>query len=175
MERKKVISQISEAESSPEALEIRRAHVAQGHKMTKMKETLLHNLTIFKTFVDGSYTVSEELEKKIDPKSVFLLDYFISWGNECAVCGGYFERLLAELGIPDVEHFHLTDEQQDLVDFGQALAQDPNHVPDEIYERLQARYDEETMVVLVTHAVYMLANNYFNNIVGVDPGELIPQ
>lgn len=99
MDRKNVISQISEAESSPEALEVRKSHIASGHKMTKMKETLLHNLTIFDTFVNGSYTVSEELEKKIDPKSILILDYFISWGNECAVCGGYFKRLLTNWGF----------------------------------------------------------------------------
>ena len=31
---------------------------------------------------------------------------------------------------------------------------------------LQARYDEETLVLIVTTAVLTLANNYWNNIVG---------
>ncbi|MCR5801912.1 MAG: hypothetical protein K6G57_06235 [Lachnospiraceae bacterium] len=172
MKRKKVISQISEAESTEEQLEVRNRHIASGHKMTKMKETLLHNLPIFDAFVEGSYAVSDEIERLIDPTSIYILDYFISWGNECIVCGGYFERLLKEIGITDPEHFEFTDEQKDLIAFGEALARDPNHVPDEVYEALQARYDEETMVALVTHGVFMLANNYFNNIVGVAGGAL---
>ena len=59
-----------------------------------------------------------------------------------------------------------TDEEMELLDFAAALVKDPNHVPDEVYEPLQARYDEETLVLIVTTAVLTLANNYWNNIVG---------
>ena len=64
------------------------------------------------------------------------------------------------------EDFEFTDEEMELLDFAAALVKDPNHVPDEIYEPLQARYDEETLVLIVTTAVLTLANNYWNNIVG---------
>jgi len=172
MQRKNVISQVTEAQSNEEQLELRRRHLADGRKMTKMKETILHNPEMFKAFVEGSYVVSDEIERLIDPTSIYILDYFISWGNECIVCGGYFQRLLKEIGIEDPEHFDFTDEQKELIAFGEALARDPNNVPDEVYEALQARYDEKTMVALVTHGVFMLANNYFNNIVGVAGGAL---
>ena len=39
--------------------------------------------------------------------------------------------------------------------------------------QLQSRYDEETMVLLVTIAVLTLANNYFNNIVGTELDEYL--
>jgi hypothetical protein len=39
-------------------------------------------------------------------------------------------------------------------------------VPDSVYEPLQKRYDDETLVLLITSAVLLLANNYWNNIVG---------
>ncbi len=55
----------------------------------------------------------------------------------------------------------------------ETLHDDPNHVPDDVYEALQARYDEETMVVLVTYACFLLANNYFNNIVGTEVDEYL--
>ena len=42
-----------------------------------------------------------------------------------------------------------------------------------MYEKLQSRYDEETMVLLVTIAVLTLANNYFNNIVGTELDEYL--
>ena len=70
MKRKNVISQVTLEASNEEQLALRNKHVAEGYKMTKMKETLLHNPTIFKTFVEGSYAVSEEIEKHIDPKSI---------------------------------------------------------------------------------------------------------
>ena len=64
------------------------------------------------------------------------------------------------------QQIEFTDEEMELLDFAAALVKDPNHVPDEVYEPLQARYDEETLVLIVTTAVLTLANNYWNNIVG---------
>lgn len=45
---------------------------------------------------------------------------------------------------------------------------DPNHVSDEIYEKLRSRYDDSILVLLVTHALFTLSNSYFNNIVGTE-------
>ena len=42
-------------------------------------------------------------------------------------------------------------------------------MPDEVYEPLQARYDEETLVLIVTTVVLTLANNYWNNIGKANP------
>lgn len=76
------------------------------------------------------------------------------------------------MGI-DWETFEFSDEETDLLNFAEALVADPNHVPDDVYEALQARYDEETMVIVITYAVLTLANNYFNNIVGTELDEYL--
>lgn len=173
MRRKNVISQVTKEKSSPEVLAAREAHEAKGYRITNMKETLLHNVVAFEALEGGSYAVSEELTKHIPKRAKTIFGYAVSNGNECLICGNYFKKLVADLGITDFDSFEFTDEEEDLIAFAKALAADPNHVPDEIYEKLQARYDEETMVLLVTNAVLTLANNYFNNIVGTKLDEYL--
>lgn len=173
MKRKNVISQVTREQSSPEVLAAREAHEAQGYRITNMKETLLHNVVAFEALEGGSYAVGAELTKHISKRAKTIFGYAISNGNKCLICGNYFKKLVADLGITDFDDFEFTEEESDLLAFAEALAADPNHVPDEVYEKLQARYDEETMVLLVTSAVFTLANNYWNNIVGTKLDEYL--
>ena len=76
------------------------------------------------------------------------------------------------MGI-DWDTFEFSEAETDLLNFAEALVADPNHVPDDVYEPLQARYDEETLVLVLTYAVLTLANNYFNNIVGTELDEYL--
>ena len=165
MKRKNVISQVTVENSSPEVLKARADHEAAGRWMTNMKETLMHSVVSFNALENGFYDVGDELAKHIPRRSLTLMCYAISTGTDCLICGHYFKKLVSDMGI-DFDTFAFTDEETDLIAYARALAADPNHVPDEVYEPLQARYDEETMVLLVTYSVLMLANNYYNNIVG---------
>lgn len=173
MKRKNVISQVTKEQSSPEVLAARAAHEAKGYRITNMKETLLHNVVAFEALEGGSYAVDEELKKHISNRAVTFFGYAVSNGNQCLICGHYFKKLVADLGVTDFENFEFTDEEKDLLAFAEALASDPNHVPDEVYEKLQERYDEETLVLLVTYGVLTLANNYWNNIVGTELDEYL--
>lgn len=146
--------------------ELRRRHEEAGYRITNMKEIVLHNTVAFKSLIEGSYAVSAELKKHIPRRSLNFFSYTVSTGNRCLICGNYFKKIVTDEGITDFKHYPFTEEEKDLIAFAEALAEDPNHVPDEVYERLQKRYDEETMVLLVTHAVFTLSNNYFNNIIG---------
>ena len=47
------------------------------------------------------------------------------------------------------------------------IADDPKNVSDELFEQLKARYTEEEIVVITTMGVFMIANNYFNDILQV--------
>ena len=40
---------------------------------------------------------------------------------------------------------------------------------EELFERLHAVFDEETIVVMTTMAVFMIANNVFNDALQVEP------
>ena len=167
MKRKNVISRVTPVTATPEALIAMAHHKEAGNRMTNMKEILCHNAVCFTALEDGSYDVGRELVKKIGRRALMIFSYALSSRNECVICGHYFKKIINDMGY-EWETFEFTEEETDLLLFAQALAEDPNHVPDDVYEALQARYDEETMVILVTHAVFTLANNYFNNIVGTE-------
>ena len=164
MKRKNTISPITKDISTPEVLRLRNDHEAAGYRMTNMKEIILHNTVAFDSLISGSYAVSAELKKHIPKRSLNFFSYTVATGNKCLICGNYFKKIVTDEGITGFKNYPFNEEEKDLIAFGEALVDDPNHVPDEVYEKLQARYDEETMVLLVTHAVFTLANNYFNNI-----------
>lgn len=167
MKRKNVISRVTPASASHEALRAMADHKAKGFRITNMKEILCHNATAFIALEEGTYAVKTELISKIGDRAVQIFGYAASNANECLICGNYFKKAVVDMGI-DWDTFSFTEEEQDLISYAEALHEDPNHVPDDIYEALQSRYDEETMVVLVTYSCMLLANNYFNNIVGTE-------
>ena len=167
MVRKNVISRGTPANATPEALQAMAEHKAMGYRITNMKEILCHSAVAFRALEFGGYAVDEELAKKIGKRALQIFGYALSNANECLICGHYFKKIIVDLGI-DWNTFEFTDEEQDLLNFAEALHNDPNHVPDDVYEALQARYDEETMVLVIVNACFLLANNYFNNIVGTE-------
>lgn len=169
MKRRKLISLVTEEGASAEALRAVKAHTATGQRMTNMKWTMLHNVPLFEVMNQVMETANGQLKGRIPHRAMIFFLYAIATGNDCAVCGGVFRNMLEDMGVKDFGSFDFTEEERDLVDFARALTADPNHVPDEIYERLQRRYDEETMVVLVMNGVFSMASNYFNNITGVEP------
>lgn len=173
MKRTKPISLVTEENASEEARRILDAQKAAGRPMTNMKRTLLHNVTLFQTMDHVMETANGQLKGRIPQRAMMLFFHAIAVGNGCAMCGSVFGRVLHEMGIEDVDALELTEEEALLLEFARALTADPNHVPDAVYERLQARYDEETMVVLVMNAVFSLASNYFNTVTGVEPDEAL--
>ena len=56
-----------------------------------------------------------------------------------------------------------------IIEYGRAVARDPKQIPDELFARLQAVFNDETIVVLTTMAVFMIANNVFNDALQVEP------
>ena len=47
------------------------------------------------------------------------------------------QNLLKKNGI-DFEHFAFTPKEEILIEYGQAIAEDPKHVPEELFEKLKA-------------------------------------
>lgn len=169
MKRETRISLLSEETASPEALAAVREHIAGGQGMTNMKWTMLHNVPLFREMNRVMEVADSQLRGRIPDRARIFFLYAIASGNDCAVCGGVFRRMVEKLGVEDFDTFDFTEEERDLVDFARALTADANHIPDEVYTRLQRRYDEETLVVLVMNAVFSMASNFFNNITGVEP------
>lgn len=152
--------------------EVKRAveqHLAQGYRLTNEKRTLLHNVTAFRALEEESYALDRELQKFVGKRAADFFEYAISVQNDCLVCSTYFTKLLRENGIEDFASFEFTPQEKLLVEYGQAIARDPKNVPDELFEALRKEFSTEALVVLTTMGVFMIANNYFNDILQVEP------
>ncbi len=161
------ISKIDPETATPEVKSAIADHLAAGYRLTSEKLTLLHNVTAFRCLEVESYALDRELQRLIGKRAADFFEYAISLENDCLVCSTYFGKLLRDNGI-DFETFAFTDREQLLIDYGRAMAKDPKGVPDELFEKLKAEFTEEELVVITTMGVFMIANNYFNDILQVE-------
>lgn len=144
-------------------------HLRQGYRLTNEKRTLLHNVTAFEALEAQSYAVDRELQRLVGKRAADFFEYAISVENDCIVCTTYFGKLLRSMGITDFENFAFTPEEELMIEYGRAIVRNPKQIPDELFARLQAAFDDETIVVMTTMAVLMIANNVFNDTLQVDP------
>ena len=163
------ISVIDPANSSPEVKEAIAKHLSQGYRLTNEKLTLLHNVTAFEALEAQSYAVDRELQRLVGKRAADFFEYAISVENDCIVCTTYFGKLLRSMGIEDFEHFAFTPEEELMIEYGRAIVKNPKRIPEELFERLHAVFNEETIVVMTTMAVFMIANNVFNDALQVEP------
>lgn len=143
-------------------------HLSQGYKISNEKLTLLHNITAFKALEESSYTLDKELQRLIGKRAGDFFEYAISVQNDCLVCSSYFTRLLEENGI-DFDTFEFTERENLLIAYGRAMAENPKQIPEELFAQLKKEFTEEEIVVITTMGVLMIANNYFNDILQVEP------
>lgn len=161
------ISLINLETASEEVKKVVADHVADGYRITNEKLTLLHHVPSFNALELESYKLDRELQKIVGKRAADFYEYAISLQNDCLVCSTYFTKLLKKNGIDDFNAFNFTDEERLLIAYARAIADDPKNVPDELFEQLKARYTEEEIVVITTMGVFMIANNYFNDILQV--------
>ena len=146
------------------------AHLAEGYHLTNEKLTLLHNVPAFKALEESSYALDRECQRLFGKQAADFFEYAISVENGCVVCTTYFSNLLREKGIK-FDEFQFTKEEQLLIDYARAIAKDPKHVPDELFKRLHETFTEEQIVAITTMGVLMIANNYLNDVLEVEPAE----
>lgn len=157
------------------SLEVKKAvddHLAMGYRITNEKLTLLHNVPCFTALEVHSYAVDRELQKIVGERAAEFFEYAISLENDCIVCSTYFAKKARQLGITDLYSFDFTDDEKLLIDYARAIANDVKNIPQDIYDRLKARFSDEEIVVITTMGVFMVANNYFNDILRVEPETL---
>ena len=162
------MSYISKIDLSTAPQEVRAAvdnHLAQGYQLTNEKLTLLHNVTAFHTLEESSYELDRELQRLIGKRAADFNAYANSLQNDCLVCSAYFTRLL-EKQHNDIA---FTDDERLPIEYGRAIARDPKHVPEDLMRLMQQTFTEEQLVVITTMGGFMIANNYFNDILNVDP------
>lgn len=144
-------------------------HLAMGYRVTNEKLTLLHNVPCFTALEVHSYAVDRELQKIVGERAAEFFEYAISLENDCIVCSTYFKNKAEKFGITNLYDFEFTEDEELLVDFARAIANDVKNIPQKIYDRLKARFTDEEIVVITTMGVFMVANNYFNDILKVEP------
>lgn len=169
-----VISLVDPANAPEDVRKAAEAHLAKGYRMTNEKRTLLHNAVAFEALEGMSYAVSAEMKKFTGHRAANLFQYAISLENDCLVCSTYYRKTMAALGIEDLDAVELTEDEELLVEYARAIVRDRKHIPDELFERLLARYGEEGIVVITTMGMFMIGNNYFNDILRVQSEFLTP-
>ena len=135
-------------------------------RMTNMKRTLLHSPVAHRIYAEW-FSLREELRPALDDRAVWLFCQAISLESRAIIPVGFFRRALINAGLTP-ETIIPTEDEALLIDFGKAIVKDSNAIPEELWERLKARYDEPTLVNLVAFAGMMIATAVYTNVVKVD-------
>lgn len=142
-------------------------------RMTNMKRTLLHSPEAHRIYAEW-FTLREELRPAIDDRAVWLFCLAIAIESRSIIPVGFFRRALINAGLKPETVVPSADEAL-LIEFGKAMVANSDAVPDAIWDRLKARYDQPTLVNLVAFAGIMIATAIFNNVVKIDiDPELLP-
>ncbi len=163
---KKPLIPMTDYETSSE--EVKREYedqISKHGRITNMKRTLLHDVQSFKTYMDW-YTLYDQLVPVFGNRALQIFSYAISTGNDCLICGLFFTKILKDNG-EDLENLQVNETEQLLIDFGVAITKDPHNIPDEIYDKLRAKYSDEVLVQLIAFAGIMYATNLFNTVARV--------
>ncbi len=161
-----VVSLIDIDNASAKVKEAVNKHLADGHTITNEKRTLLHNVPAFWALEGKSYEMSAELKKFISPRAANLFEYAISVENDCLVCTTYYKKWMESIGI-DINNVDYTPEEELVIEYAQAIVRDRKNIPEDLFNRLKEKIGEEGLVVLTTMGMFMIANNYFNDILHV--------
>ena len=169
-----VISLVDPANAPEDARKAAEAHLAKGYRMTNEKRTLLHNAVAFEALEGMSYAVSAEMKKFTGHRAANLFQYAISLENDCLVCSTYYRRAMAELGLDSLDESQFTPDEALLVAYARAIVRNHKAIPDDLLRRLLECFGEEGLVVITTMAMFMIGNNYFNDILRVQSEFLTP-
>ena len=161
-----IVSLIDIDNASQEVKDAINRHVAEGHSITNEKRTLLHNIPSFWALEGKSYELSAELKKFISSRAANLFEYAISVENDCLVCTTYYKKYMESIGV-DINNVDYTEEEELVIEYAQAIVRDRKNIPLDLFDRIKARIGEEGLVVLTTMGMFMIANNYFNDILHV--------
>ena len=131
-----------------------------------MKATMGRSVLVFDIYMRW-YDLYEQVKNIVGGRAAYLFCHAISLSSNCPLCTTYFRKVIID-NNEDPAELILSHAEQDLLDFGSNLATKNGEVVKELYERLQARYSETELVVLVGFAGQMIATNIFNNVFEVE-------
>jgi alkylhydroperoxidase family enzyme len=139
-------------------------HCAEDHaRITNMKATLGHSLTAFQVYMQW-YPLYRELQLVIGERMAYLYAHAISLSADCPLCTMYFRKVIIDAG-ESPEQLDVQPDEQQLLDFGAAIATNKGVITDEVFTPLSQRYSDKEMVILIAFAGQMIATNIFNNVI----------
>lgn len=163
------ISPLEFNSSTPEQLTTLRSIEAGYGTATNMKRMLAHSPVSLHALLQW-YPLRDEVKAFLDERGITLFCHAISTGNACVLCSTYFRRELMDAG-EDPAKLVITEPLAAVVDYGAALAEDPNGVDDALWGRLRAAFDDTQLVALTAFGTLMIATNVFNNALRIDLDE----
>ncbi len=148
-------------------------HIADypGSRITNMKATLSHSPLAFAVYMQW-YPLYHAVIRIVGERSAYLFAHAISEASNCPLCTTFFRKIIIQNGERP-EDLQLTEPEQQLLDFGAAIAQHRGEVPDLLYAPIQVRYSDADIVVLVAFSGQMIATNLFNNVLEVRVDEYL--
>jgi alkylhydroperoxidase family enzyme len=145
--------------------------VARWGRMTNMKRTLLHSLPAYRALMQW-YPLFDTVKTFLGERLAIIFAHAISSESHCLICTTYMRRILIEWG-ENPNELKLDPKGEALVEFGRALSQHGNRVPDELYQKMAGFFSPPQLVALTAFAALMVATNIINNVLEVDLDEYL--
>ncbi|HEU0053716.1 MAG TPA: hypothetical protein VFQ39_11080 [Longimicrobium sp.] len=158
------IAPLEYADAPPDARAAHDEHLKTA-RITNMKRTLLHSVPAFRALMTW-YDLRDAVQPFLGQRLTTLFAHAVSSETECLICSTFFRRILVDSG-EDPDRLELDAREAAVVAFGRALAVTPHRVPDDVYARAAAYFDDAEMVALVAFGALMVATNVVNNALGV--------
>ncbi|MBO0939644.1 hypothetical protein J2I47_24055 [Fibrella sp. HMF5335] len=161
------IDPLSEQDASPDLLAAWAQHIADypGSRITNMKATLSHAPLAFSVYMQW-YPLYHAVIGIVGERAAYLFAHAISEASNCPVCTTFFRKIIIQNGERP-EDLILSEAEQQLLDFGAAIARQQGEVPDAIYQPINDHFQPAEIVMLVAFAGQMVATNLFNNALSV--------
>ena len=135
-------------------------------RITNMKATMGRSVLAFEIYMRW-YDLYENVKSITGHRLAYLFAHAISSGSNCPLCTTYFRKVIIENGEKP-EELLLSEDEQDLIDFGSEMSIYTGEVDEELYQRIARKYSEQEIIVLVAFAGQMIATNVFSNTLQVE-------
>ncbi|WP_409310610.1 hypothetical protein [Pectobacterium sp. B1J-3] len=140
--------------------------IARDGRVTNMQATLLRSVPAFNAYIEW-YNLRDILIPIFGERAIWIFCHSISEGTDCLICSTFFRRILIDAGISPAD-YQPNELDALLISLGNTFINQGHGIDPDVWQALQARYDDETLVALVAFGGLMVANNLFNNLLNVE-------
>ena len=140
-----------------------------GHEKLQSKKLslLLKNAVVYNCVELNCWPMDDELQRVVGKRLGDLLEYVIAREHKAPFCLRAYTRCMEQHGI-DFETTQFTEEEQLIIEFGQAVARDFHNIPKDLKERMSKVFTEEQIAVITGMAVVTTADNMFETIMEME-------